>query len=136
MERKYNKSAGKVILIMLLILLLCFIGSAVISLIPHNTKLKSLYVLDSKPAEFKYLSLKAYEDDDHAYHYYAYRGTGKIYIDSDTDLASILDDNDSVSSDSLGPQSLKLKLTGIRYFTEDMMGVFVKYPVLVYEYRA
>ena len=135
MKRDHGKGTRNVIIIML-ILLTVLTGAVLISLIPHNTKLGSLYILDAKPPQFKYLSAKDYDNDDHAYHYYAHNGIGKIYIDSDTDLEMILDDNDDVYEDCLGEQKLKLKLTGIRYFTEDMMGILVKYPVLVYEYQA
>ena len=73
-------------------------------------------------------------DDAHAYHYTGHTSLASYYIDSDTDLEAVLEDNDPDSADSLGEQDLKVRVTGMRLYKTDMMGIYVQYPVFVYEY--
>ena len=136
MSDKKNSKAKKITAVIALVIIIPLIISALVIFIPHGKELKTLYVDSGKPADYKYLSEDDLEKDTHRYHYHACTHTGKIYIDSDTDLEEILGDNDPEHEESLGAQTLKLRISGIRYFTEDWMGVWVKYPVLVYEYQA
>ena len=73
-------------------------------------------------------------DDTHSYHYTGHTSLASYYIDSDTDLEAVLEDNDPDSADSLGEQDLKVRVTGMRLYKTDMMGIYVQYPVFVYEY--
>lgn len=65
--------------------------------------------------------------------YTAHTTLGDYYLDSDTDLSSILPDNDPNDIDSLGEQTLMVRFSGFRVYNTDMMGMFVHYPAVVYE---
>ncbi|MCR5060812.1 MAG: hypothetical protein K6A80_07265 [Saccharofermentans sp.] len=102
-----------------------------------------LVIMAVPAAVFIFSTLKHFEsvctdqysaDDTHAYHYTGHTSLASYYIDSDTDLEAVLEDNDPDSADSLGEQDLKVRVTGMRLYKTDMMGIYVQYPVFVYEY--
>ena len=92
-------------------------------------------IISSTQKHFESVCTDQYSaDDTHAYHYTGHTSLASYYIDSDTDLEAVLEDNDPDSADSLGEQDLKVRVTGMRLYKTDMMGIYVQYPVFVYEY--
>ena len=73
-------------------------------------------------------------ENDGTYEYLAYADPINCFIDSDTDLSDLIDDNDADSIDSFGEQTLRVEFTGFRTYHTDNSGIFTSYPIPVYEY--
>ena len=63
-------------------------------------------------------------DKDFKYHYVATAFQGRCYIDSDEDLSEKIVNEEC---------DLTIKILGLRWYKTDNSGIFMKYPVIVYE---
>ena len=110
----------KKILIVLGVILLVLIVYVVYLVLPHKRHFKSVWIRTSSGnADYEYLG---------------YTGLLKCYIDSDTDLQKILEDNDETYQDSIGEQTLRVRFIGFRIYRTDNSGIFVSYPIPVFRY--
>ncbi len=62
---------------------------------------------------------------EYEYHYIAHAFQGVCYIDSEYDIAEEVIGGDC---------DLMIRIIGIRWYKTDNSGIFMKYPVLAYEY--
>lgn len=121
-KKKASKKGGIIISSVLAVLLIGAIALALLIFLPHNKKVLSILPMTGNA-----------DINDGRFNYRCADGLTALYIDSDVDLSTVLEDKDP-QSDDLGEQTLKLKFAGFRELKTDNMGVWMSYPVVVYEY--
>ena len=113
---KTSKRSKIVLKAVISIVLLCvlLIGSAFIFSIPPHTKhFDSVYKVSDNRYVGKYL--------------YCASSNGAVsYLRADDDLTKPFESN--------GEQDARVRATGIDMYRTDVSGIFVSYPVIVYEY--
>lgn len=125
MSKKGKKSAKKGVIAVSVILALLVIGVSALAIslfLPHQKKALSMY-----PAAGHSIAYNG------RFSYRCADGLTAFYVDSDTDLSQVLEDKDP-QSDDMGEQTLKVRMAGLREYRTDNMGVWMSYPVIVYEY--
>lgn len=106
--------------VILLILVLLAGGLFVCALIPHKQHFRSVWI-------------RTYAGNT-SNEYLAYTSFSKCFIDSDAALQDFLEDNDEEYDNGIGEQTLKVRFTGFRTYRTDNSGIFMSYPIPVYEY--
>ena len=125
--QKTKKSIAKwIVLFSVCVILIPIIGISAYFMFPHTIEISSIYEVGKIP-EWKYIGSTDSSAEIHTYHYTAWTSFGRtLYIDSDLDIDYMCDTGESAA--------INLRPVGIRLYSTDMMGVWVKYPVIVYEY--
>lgn len=106
--------------VLIVIVALCLVTLAIL-LIPHGRKFSSVYAMKNA----SYNDVIMFSKTSHAYEYQAYHNHRGCYIASNVELNEV-SDSERVK--------LRTRPIGIRIFKTDMMGVWVSYPALVFEY--
>lgn len=118
--KEKKMSIKKRLLIELLIALASIITIAVLlfvcgMLIPHNKHFTSVREVRTIPDE----------EETYKHYYYAVGLKRRCFIYSNEDL------NDFIKN---GECDIKIKIKGIRWYREDRSGIFIKSPVIAYEF--
>ena len=119
-EGKIMRKAIAVIAILVVAFAGLIAGLAVYAMSPHKLHMDSV--------------VKWSNGADAAYEYFAYSSPFNCYIDSDEDLEDLLDDNEPEDDDGLGEQTLTVRFIGWRTYKTDNSGIWMEYPIPVYEF--
>lgn len=124
-KRSPARKAVKIIILViasLIVFTILIIGGLVIrETTPHTMHFNKVRLVSNKKFDGRYL-------------YHGSNNRGKVFIlRTETDFRgrlSTIDDNEY----DFGEQDLTVRATGIEMFREDLSGIFISYPTIVYEY--
>ena len=122
-----NKILKPVIII--LIILAVLIAPFIYLITPHYIT-RTIYIA-SRPRPEQYILDFDYYNDIGSSYYLATSSLGECYI-AGPSLENIVEDNDE-HPNCLGKQRLKVKFRSIVWYQTDNSGIFMRYPVIVYE---
>lgn len=110
------------VIVSLTVFALLIIGGLVIrETTPHTMHFNKVRLVSNNKFDGRYL-------------YHGSNNRGKVFIlRTETDFRgklSTIDDNEY----DFGEQDLTVRATGIEMFREDLSGIFISYPTIVYEY--
>ena len=119
------RKAAKIIILViasLIVSVILIIGGLVIrETTPHTMHFNKVRLVSNNKFDGRYL-------------YHGSNNRGKVFIlRTETDFRgklSTIDDNEY----DFGEQDLTVRATGIEMFREDLSGIFISYPTIVYEY--
>ena len=124
-KRSPARKAAKIIILViasLIVSAILIIGGLVIrETTPHTMHFNKVRLVSNNKFDGRYL-------------YHGSNNRGKVFIlRTETDFRgklSTIDDNEY----DFGEQDLTVRATGIEMFREDLSGIFISYPTIVYEY--
>ncbi len=124
-KRSPARKAVKIIILViasLIVFAILIIGGLVIrETTPHTMHFNKVRLVSNNKFDGRYL-------------YHGSNNRGKVFIlRTETDFRgklSTIDDNEY----DFGEQDLTVRATGIEMFREDLSGIFISYPTIVYEY--
>lgn len=124
-KRSPARKAVKIIILViasLIVFAILIIGGLVIrETTPHTMHFNKVRLVSNNKFDGRYL-------------YHGSNNRGKVFLlRTETDFRgklSTIDDNEY----DFGEQDLTVRATGIEMFREDLSGIFISYPTIVYEY--